>query len=620
MKTLQLLQLLLASAPRSVLAADPSCETGLISGNACCVQSCGQCGGIGCGKLPGGAANCCADKIEQGSRHCDEYDPPCDLLPSPNPPSPSPSAAAMVIDGAAAIAHVAPEFVSFTMDSSSVYGIDLSGKNSASGGYGATLDVLTRALLPAHLRVGGTQGDYDVYTGFDASSTASCSNLPSPMTDYRCKEVTPAKASLLLNYVARNNLTMAWGLNCMFGRPTKTKPEKKLCKGSDASGCPALVTANYEALLAWLTSASQAHLTKNIVTLELGNELNSCLNGDAGAKAQASDFATLKKHVAAAWDASKMTPPKLAGPDTHSAAEFSDAGVEWFATFVNENAGKGVMDHHTFHMYSLGNGPRLDPLHLDDSYLSPQSLNKCGEGVRALQAAMAPELRGTLWAGETAAANQGGQSGITDTYIDGFWYLDQLGQLAALNVSVFLRQTMISSGGYPLIESGAGAGGIPLPLPDYYIAVLHTKLMGTTVLNTSSSARNVRLYAHCARDGLGGVAVAFLNIALNTSVTVTLPPAIAASKTRVEYVLTAGSPIKGAKSPLQSQFCKLNGVALTLTPGASVAEPATLPAMKGAMVANTKTIVLAPSTYGFLHFPDASVPACGGASVANIQE
>ena len=25
---------------------------------------------------------------------------------------------------------------------------------------------------------------------------------------------------------------------------------------------------------------------------------------------------------------------------------------------------------------------------------------------------------------------------ITDTFIDGFWYLDQLGQLAALNVQV----------------------------------------------------------------------------------------------------------------------------------------------------------------------------------------
>ena len=27
----------------------------------------------------------------------------------------------------------------------------------------------------------------------------------------------------------------------------------------------------------------------------------------------------------------------------------------------------------------------------------------------------------SLWAGETAAANNGGQSGITDTFIDGFW-------------------------------------------------------------------------------------------------------------------------------------------------------------------------------------------------------
>ena len=37
------------------------------------------------------------------------------------------------------------------------------------GRYGATLDVLTSALKPAILRVGGTQGDYDVYTNFSAA-------------------------------------------------------------------------------------------------------------------------------------------------------------------------------------------------------------------------------------------------------------------------------------------------------------------------------------------------------------------------------------------------------------------------------------------------------------------
>ena len=67
--------------------------------------------------------------------------------------------------------------------------------SNAGGGYGGTLDTLVRGLLPAHLRVGGTQGDYDVYTGFASEKGttgyfpvgSACGDLPSPMTDYRCR-------------------------------------------------------------------------------------------------------------------------------------------------------------------------------------------------------------------------------------------------------------------------------------------------------------------------------------------------------------------------------------------------------------------------------------------------
>ena len=112
-------------------------------------------------------------------------------------------------------------------------------------------------------------------------------------------------------------------------------------------------------------------------------------------------------------------------------------------------------------------------------------------------------------------------------------YLDQLGQLAALNVSVFLRQTMLAKAGYPLVQLFVSTPAKPPhPLPDYYIAVLHKRLMGQRVLLLSSSAPNVRAYAHCAAGsvgGGGGVTIAFLNIALNLTVAVTLPPALAAA-------------------------------------------------------------------------------------------
>ena len=52
------------------------------------------------------------------------------------------------------------------------------------------------------------------------------------MTGYRCKEVTPAKLGTLFEFVHRNNLTLVYGLNDMFGRPTKTSPETALCSGA----------------------------------------------------------------------------------------------------------------------------------------------------------------------------------------------------------------------------------------------------------------------------------------------------------------------------------------------------------------------------------------------------
>ena len=266
------------------------------------------------------------------------------------------------------------------------------------------------------------------------------------------------------------------------------------------------------------------------------------------------------------------------------------------------------------------------------SFLSTESLDNCGKGVKSLQAALPADRQATLWAGETAAANQGGQSGITDTYIDGFWYLDQLGQMAALNVTVFLRQQMLASSGYPLVEINengaengaetetAATGGVLNPLPDYWIARLHKQLMGTTVLSIASSAADIRVYAHCA-IGSGGVTVAFLNIALKNAVNVTLPEALAAAPAREEFMLTAGTPITGAKNPLQSKTVLLNGTPLQLVPpprggGANGGVPS-LPVSAGRLVPQKQkadgsptVVAIPPSTYGFMRFAGASVAAC----------
>lgn len=57
---------------------------GVCASKVCCMQSCGVCGGSGCGGRPGGKNGCCVNIIKNSSRICGRDDPPC---VRPNTPS-----------------------------------------------------------------------------------------------------------------------------------------------------------------------------------------------------------------------------------------------------------------------------------------------------------------------------------------------------------------------------------------------------------------------------------------------------------------------------------------------------------------------------------------------------
>eukprot|EP00041_Stephanoeca_diplocostata_P036063 m.1298652 g.1298652 ORF g.1298652 m.1298652 type:complete len:976 (+) comp24798_c1_seq90:51-2978(+) len=504
------------------------------------------------------------------------------------------------------VAHVSKRFVAFTIDSSTWLHVDLED---------AFLNALVAPFAGTLLRVGGTQGDYNIYT-IGAMANMSCHTLPAPMTTYRCAEISAAQWTELLRFSARNNLSLAFGLSDMYGRPTKSKAadsdglmgEKPQCNPT----CPAHNMANIEALLAYTARSPYKDVLE---VLELGNELNSCLNGEQGAKAQAEDF------IALADLRNKYLPSaRLYGPDAHSYTEFSSEGLEWFQHFAD--TGRDAVDAITFHMYILGQGPALNAKDLPASFLNATMLDRAKEGVLAIKKAVGDYgFADKLVAGETSSANEGGHEGITDTFINGFWYIDQLGSLAALNVSSFMRQTLLASKGYPLVEN---ATGTLVPLPDYWVARLYHTLTTGTVLSVASANRNLRVYAHCAasRSPMGGgasadagggaragVVLVYANLNLETGVAVTLPPALRAAKTREEFFLTAGDPIAGASMPLQSRQVKLNGKVLT----GSVGHP--LPPLTGVSVSNDVALVLPAASYGFLRFDDVALPACGAPSM-----
>jgi len=122
-----------------------------------------------------------------------------------------------------------------------------------------------------------------------------------------------------------------------------------------------------------------------------------------------------------------------------------------------------------------------------------------------------------LWLSETSSAYGGGSQNLTDTFANGFLWLDKLGTSARLGIDLVVRQTFYW-GHYALLDTDF------TPRPDYWLTLLYKRLVGRKVLKTKflkskrskSSDSNVRIYAHCAKiqrkqNGKGKVAVYFIN-------------------------------------------------------------------------------------------------------------
>ena len=258
------------------------------------------------------------------------------------------------------------------------------------------------------------------------------------------------------------------------------------------------------------------------------------------------------------------------------------------------------------------------------------------------------------------------------------------------------RQVLISSHGYPMVqllgsdssngsgdagsgaegavsagnngegthggEGGGGANGTVAaavggprlePLPDYWVAVLHKRLLGTKVLSAAATASTpfstspittaagtggddadhdggdddgeaelsggkagrspIRVYAHCAASAAGApegaVSVAWLNIG---GAAADLDFAALGGGRREDWVLTAGAPLPAAKNPLQSKQVKLNGNLLPNPLLHSHGERAVVPPLPGLAASAGQPLRAPGRSYGFSVLLDAKLPACVG--------
>lgn len=191
-----------------------------------------------------------------------------------------------------------------------------------------------------------------------------------------------------------------------------------------------------------------------------------------------------------------------------------------------------------------------------------------------------------FWNTETADAACGGNP-WAGQFLDTFRYLDQHGRLARQEVDVVIHNTLVASD-YGLLDDQDFT-----PKPNYWAALLWSRLMGNVVLDSGIPVTQGRhIYAQCLRKQPGGVALLIINNDTHEPTTVALNKA-----GRGGLLYTLSSP------QLRSGTVQLNGHLLSLDRAGQ------LPQLPGQAL-TSQQIVIAPASITFVALPDAGNAAC----------
>lgn len=192
-----------------------------------------------------------------------------------------------------------------------------------------------------------------------------------------------------------------------------------------------------------------------------------------------------------------------------------------------------------------------------------------------------------IWLGETGNAQFGGEPGLSDVYLGGLWWLDELGLLARKDHAVVVRQTL-SGSDYGMIDDQTLD-----PRPDYWNSVLWKRLMGTRVYDaqtTGNPAGKLRVYAQATANAESdSVTILAINLDHEHDAMVSLPGF--ADRRYQVYAMNAPD-ILGASLQVNGQELKLSN-------------DQALPEIQGISreASGTPTIVIHPLSYAFVVVP-----------------
>ncbi|CAM9461250.1 unnamed protein product [Lampetra planeri] len=508
----------------------------------------------------------------------------------------APVKVALSVDTSEALHALSTEFLSFAIDTSVVENgwIDFLRH--------VRLVTLAKALTPAFLRFGGTRQDFLIFQPESGSPSWVSGLTPSWENNGNYflfifpqeKKPRPSlnasvsggscysgmfgqfymrafwhRAALdeLLGFSACSGLRLVFGLNALLRGPS----------GAWDDG-------NARLILRHVHARGQDH-----VSWELGNEPNSYphVAGRQLSGAQlGADFLTLRTLLRSSHPA--FQDAKLYGPDITRPRR---SALTLLTGFLD--SAKDAIEAVTWHQYYM-NG-RTATL---DNFMDPQILDSLAAEISAVQEVVNKEAPGkAIWLGETSSAWGGGAPGLSDTFVAGFMWLDKLGMAARMGVDVVVRQAFFGHGSYNLVDDHLN------PLPDYWLSLLHKRLVGGRVLRVEAEgggAPSVRVYGHCSSTSFpaGSVTLFALNLGSNPA-SLSLPAPLSEGPAQ-GFLLLPGDPDAG----LRSRTMMLNGTPLRTQAHGSVPETPGVPLPPGCPLA------LPPRALAFFVLPEARAPAC----------
>ena len=478
----------------------------------------------------------------------------------------------VTLDLARPVAEVSARYLSFAVDTSQVVGgkwwdPTAEGVEWSSGTVHAPvfdfdrpkLDTLVRALAPAYLRAGGSEADRVYY---DLRAAPSHGNEP---------VLSRAQWDAIHAFARRNGLDVVFTLNAGPG----SRDRAGRWTGENAAELLAYTAAQGYGVAAW----------------ELGNEVSTfyAVHGLA-AQVTAGQYARDLRLARTLVD-SHTPGARLAG---QGSAFWPVLGeplglLSGFLPGYLARAGD-VVDVISWHYYPQQSrrGPlasrRAHPARL----LDPANLDEAAhwaDKINAWRDRYAPGV--PVWLGETGNAQYGGEPGLSDTYLAGLWWLDQLGLMARQGQRVVVRQSLTGMD-YGLLDEDSLD-----PRPDYWHSLLWKRLMGRRVYAARAEgegADRVRVYAHAAAGGgEGSAAVLILNLDPWRDASVSFPDL--AGRACQVYAVTAPDVL--------GRTVLLNGAALSLVGGRA------LPDLRGAWREGTgvPAVRIHPLSYAFVVFP-----------------